>query len=502
MIGLPSRNESYRDRVAGCWLGKSLGGTLGMPYEGCPDAVCARFEDLSGKPLPNDDLELQLLWLWVLEQRGARTRAADLAQAAADHYICYPDEYGVSRWNTWRGFVPPVTGHHNNWFGDGMGAAIRSELWACLFPGRPALAAAYAREDALIDHHGNGVWAEMFLAATESAAFVTRDIRAAVATGLAHIPSDCRLARALHGVMGWHAEGLPWAEARLRVHREFGHHNFTDVTVNLAFILIGLLYGNGDFEQSVVLAVNCGMDTDCTGATCGSLMGILLGASGLPAKWRTAGGDEVAISPSLRKLPLPITLTDLTARTLALADQLATLPEGPLDHATPENAPTVEDPRAWLIFPVAVEQSMDGEPAAVTRAAKDPVAGRDHHVVVNSIHLDLAAHVQRPGDMLYLLTWLRVDRTMDAQLMLCADTGITAWLEGRQILNYHGRRKALPAFHRTEGGATVAVHLEAGRSYLLKVRLLGCNRPLSFTAALGDDEGRHVQPVAYEVPGL
>ncbi|HMP75093.1 MAG TPA: ADP-ribosylglycohydrolase family protein [Kiritimatiellia bacterium] len=492
----------YRDRVAGCWLGKSLGGTLGMPYEGCQDAVDARFEDLSGKPLPNDDLELQLLWLWVLEQRGAPTRAADLARAAADHYICYPDEYGVARWNTWRGFVPPMTGFHNNWFGDGMGAAIRSEIWACLFPGRPALAAAYAREDALVDHHGNGVWAEMFLAAAESAAFATRDLSAILASGLSVIPADSRLARALRSVIAWHTDGVPWAEARARVHREFGHHNFTDVTVNLSFILIGLLYGGGDFERSVVLAVNCGMDTDCTGATCGSLMGILLGASGLPAKWRAAGGDEVAMSPSLRALPLPATLTDLTRRTVALADAFDALPDGPLPDATPETAPPVDDPRHWLVFPVPVEESMDGEPASVSKAARDPASAQAQHAVFHSIHLDLAPYVRRPGDMLYLLTWLRVERTMDAQLMLCADTGITAWLDGRQILNYHGRRKALPAFHRTEGGATVPVRLETGRDHLLKVRLLGCNRPLGFTVALGDDEGRHLQPVRYGLPGV
>lgn len=501
MNTMPSHDPVLRDRVLGCWLGKALGGTLGMPYEGCPDAVSARFEDLSGKSLPNDDLDLQLLWLWVLEQRGLATRSVDLAQAAADHYVCYPDEYGVARWNTWRGLVPPATGRHNNWFGDGMGAAIRSEIWACLFPGRPALAAAYAREDALVDHHGNGVWAEMFLAATESAAFVTTDVRQAVATGLSFIPEDSRLSRALRSVVQGHAEGIPWGEARSRVHREFGHHNFTDVTVNLSFILIGLLYGGCDFERSVVLAVNCGMDTDCTGATCGSLLGILLGASGLPARWRAAAGEEVAISGSLRRLPLPGTLSELTRRTLALADLGTTLPEGPLERATPEQAPPVSDERAWLIFPVPVEQSMDGEPALVTRAEQDPTVAAAHRAVFNSIHLDVSPYVERPGDVLYLLTWLTVDKTQDAQLMLCADTGITVWLDGRQILNYHGRRKALPAFHRTEGGATVPVHLEAGRAHRLKIRLLGCSRPLTVCAALGDDEGRHLHPVRYDVTG-
>ena len=491
---------SLRDQIMGCWIGKGIGGTLGMPFEGCAGPLEVTVDQMAGRMLPNDDLDLQLLWIRVLEQRGPATRAADLARAAADHYECYPDEYGIARWNTQRGLVPPVTGRHNNRFGDGMGAAIRSEIWACVAAGRPVLAAALAREDALVDHHGDGVWAEMFLAALESDLFTSRDLRVSIRAGLDVIPADSRLARGLQQVIRWHGDGLTWDETRRETLREFGSHNFTDVTVNLCFILIGLLFGENDFERSIKLSINCGMDTDCTGATCGSILGILHGASGLSPRLRGLAGNEVAFHPSLAGLSLPATLGELTERALRLQSSWAAVADGPLEGATPEIMPLPNDGNEWLIFRSSVEESVAGEPAAVQLAEKNPAGAREQVECFNGIHLDLTGRVERPGDTLYLLTWLRVESPLATRLMCCADAGLTVWLDGREIINYHGRRPALPAFHRTEGGATVPVDLLPGRDHAVKIRLLTGSGPLSCTLAVGDDQGRFVHPVSLFIP--
>ena len=62
---------------------------------------------------------------------------------------------------------------------------------------------------------------------------------------------------------------------------------------NIAFTVIGLLYGEGDFKQSLIIAINCGDDTDCTGATAGSILGIIKGHSGIPLDWREYIGDRI-----------------------------------------------------------------------------------------------------------------------------------------------------------------------------------------------------------------
>ncbi|CAN5655838.1 hypothetical protein BH09VER1_BH09VER1_55780 [soil metagenome] len=494
--------ENFRDQVMGCWIGKGLGGTLGMPFEGCSGPLNVSLGEMAGQMLPNDDLDLQLLWIRVLEQRGLSTRSFDLAQAASAHYACYPDEYGIARWNTLRGLVPPVTGTHNNWFGDGMGAAIRSEIWACIAPGRPSLAAALAREDALVDHHGNGVWAEMFLAALESDLFISRNLQSSIGRGLETIPSESRLCQALRTVVEWHAQGLSWDDTRQRTMAKFGSHNFTDVTMNLSFILIGLLFGGGDLERSLKLSINCGMDTDCTGATCGSILGILHGASGLSPALRALAGGSIACHGSLAGLSLPLTLEELTDRSLRLREEWDTVPGDALENVTLHLAEPPDDLHEWLIIRSSAEDNVAGEPSVVTEAENNPAGAASYYYGSNGIHLDLSERVKRPGDVLYLLTWLRVESIDATRIMGCADAGITVWLDDREVINYHGRRPALPAFHRTEGGATVPVDLTPGIPHRIKIRLLTGSGSLSCCLAVGDSHGRFVHPVSYEVPGV
>jgi len=50
-------------------------------------------------------------------------------------------------------------------------------------------------------------------------------------------------------------------------------------------VALGLLWGEGDFEKSICRAVQGCFDTDCNGATVGSVVGMMKGAKELPEKW-------------------------------------------------------------------------------------------------------------------------------------------------------------------------------------------------------------------------
>ena len=389
-----------RDKVRGAWMGKGIGGLAGMPYEGCPETLNLTRLDASASQVPNDDLEMQLLWLVCAEKHGAALRATHLAEARK-HYEVFPDEYGVARWNMARGLKPPVTGMHNNWFTDGMGAAIRSEIWACLFPGQPALAAAFAREDAIVDHDGDGVWGEMFLAAAESAAFVARTPEEALRHGLAHVPHDSRVAQAVTFALGLKRVRAPAQAIRDMIMKRFGSHNFTDVSMNLAFIVMALVRGNGDFAKTILTAVNCGMDTDCTGATCGAFLGILRGARGIPAKYRRAAGQDLVVSPCLRHLPVPKTVDEATERVGDLSARMrAGLGRGvPADMTPDVPDDPAHDHNQWLIFRVPGEVGYEREPDDVGAASRHALRYLRHLRDARGIHLNLDRHVREDGDI-------------------------------------------------------------------------------------------------------
>src|SRR5688572_25330341 len=151
-------SASFYDKVYGCWMGKNCGGTLGAPLEkGFGEAEPFDvwwYPKLQEGGIPNDDLEMQLLWLKALEEVGPGLKAEQLAQYWLDHIGYNWDEYGYSKHNLLLGLRPPVSGYFNNAFRDCMGCPIRSEIWACVAPGHPRIAAKYAYEDAICDHAG------------------------------------------------------------------------------------------------------------------------------------------------------------------------------------------------------------------------------------------------------------------------------------------------------------------------------------------------------------
>jgi ADP-ribosylglycohydrolase len=329
---------SYREKVMGCWLGKAVGGTLGMPCEGMDGSFELNFYNpVPTGMVPNDDLDLQVVWACLLNQQKKPEVSRTLFSKAWKENINFPwDEYGACIRNLREGIEPPLSGSFDNWFINGMGAAIRSEIWACLAPGNPKLAAAYAYEDACLDHAEQGLWAEVWLAAMQSAAFVESDIRKIVQIGFEHIPADAEIRNAITDTYQWWEISNDWKKVRLQILEKYGHENFTNVTENMAFILLALLDGNGDFSRSICTAVNCGKDTDCTAATVGALLGILNPES-IEERWLQPIGRTLILSPAIKNIHPPETLDAFTDLVLDLRERLGgKFPPQPVEVKLPE----------------------------------------------------------------------------------------------------------------------------------------------------------------------
>lgn len=313
--------SDYRHRVMGCWLGKAIGGTLGMPYEGKLKSFnLSYYEPVPTRAMPNDDLDLQVLWLKMVERFGPHLGCLQLARGWSDHYDFPCDEYATTLANFDRGIQPPASGHVGNYCGDCMGSPIRSEIWAALAPGDPELACKLALEDAILDHDGEGIWGELFLAALESAGFVISDPEKLIELGLSAIPADCRLARSVRKTLQWFETDRDWRTVRERILAEFGRDNWTDAPLNLTFVILGWLAGR-DFGEQICTAVNCGYDADCTGATLGAILGIL-NPDSIPEIWKKPISRDLVVLPEIKNLNCPKTIDELTDLTVKMAERM------------------------------------------------------------------------------------------------------------------------------------------------------------------------------------
>lgn len=314
--------DTYFTKTLGCWMGKNAGGTLGGPVEGRREILeLDWYPKIQKGGIPNDDLEVQLVWLHALETRGQLLTAEDLAAEWLDHYLPNWDEYGFGKTNLRKGLLPPLSGAFNNAFGSSMGCPIRSEIWACIAPGLPLFAARLARADAIVDHTDESAYAEMLFAVIESAAYLTEDRDRLMELGLAAIPDDCRTSQAVRVMIDTWKETQDWKASRQAVLDLVGDYaNFTDAPQNIAFTLLGWYSAPEDFGQAICDAVNCGFDTDCTGATLGAILGIVRGAGRLPERWLEPLGDGIAIIEERTRIHnQPKTLQELTERTAAIA---------------------------------------------------------------------------------------------------------------------------------------------------------------------------------------
>lgn len=348
------RNE-LKNKILGCWYGKNIGGTLGAPFEWRRQInhVTGYTQNLDGNPMPNDDLDIQLLWLITLEEQKLQVTTRDLGYYFSVCVTPHWAEYGNAKANMKLGICSPQSGRENNPYIHSCGSYIRSEIWACIAAGNPELAVSYMLADSAIDHSGNseGTYAAALIVAMEAAAFVEKDVNKLLDIGLGYIPSDCGVAQAAALVRACYAKGMPYLDTRDEILRRFRGAPFSyydgketvvlcsdrdkelgfadgekgyDAVDNIAIVVLGLLYGQGDFSDTLCYAVNCGEDTDCTAATLGSLLGIIYGYDGIPNHWIRPIGNAIktlCLDHGELEGMIPQTVEELTERTLALIDK-------------------------------------------------------------------------------------------------------------------------------------------------------------------------------------
>jgi ADP-ribosylglycohydrolase len=314
---------TYYDKVLGGWVGKCAGGILGAPIEGYKTFNDIELSDeLFATNFPNDDLDLQVLWLDMVDKKGPWVREADFTAHWREH-VAFPwNEYGIASRNIALGLDIPDTGRHNNgYWSESMGSPIRSEVWGMLFPGDPERAAFYARLDSELDHTGFSVHAEQFFSACAALAFTDDDLARILDAALNYIPEEGDCADLVRRVGEWYAKfGFTTAAAKIKSY--YGDADFTSAPMNVGFTILSILHAGTDFDR-IVESLHLGHDSDCVVATAAALQGIVQGYAAIPELWKQRVGNELLISPEVSGIRTPATLTELAEWTCNTGRRIA-----------------------------------------------------------------------------------------------------------------------------------------------------------------------------------
>jgi hypothetical protein len=301
-----------RDKIRGGWAGQTIGVTFGGPYE-------FRFQgtfidtyqplqwdtslvrrNLLENPGLYDDLYMDLTFVDVFEKHGLDAPVDSFAQAfaRAGYQLWHANQ--AARYNILQGISAPASGHWtNNIHADDIDYQIESDFAGLMSPGMPNTASEISDKIGHIMNYGDGWYGGVYLGALYTLAFFSNDMEWVVREGLKTIPENTNYHRCISDVIQWHKTWPgDWQRTWFEIQRKWAadrscpdgiFHPFNiDATVNSAYVVLGLLYGQGDFTKTLEISTRAGQDADCNPSSAGGILGTMLGYEKIPARWRDA----------------------------------------------------------------------------------------------------------------------------------------------------------------------------------------------------------------------
>ena len=246
----------------------------------------------------DDDTNYPVIALRIVDEYGLNFTSGNVARWWKDNisirYVATAERVALR--NIMAGYMPPESAKYKNPFREWIGAQIRGDYFGYINPGDPETAAGMAWRDARISHTKNGIYGEMFSAAMVAGAFLLDDPAEIVRCGLSQIPATSRLYERIAGVLEDFRNGVgeeEFTKGFFKRNDEFRKHDAVHTIANAELVAASLLYCGGDYGKSICFAVQNGFDTDCNGATVGSIVGAMRGASGIPEEWTAPLKDKV-----------------------------------------------------------------------------------------------------------------------------------------------------------------------------------------------------------------
>jgi hypothetical protein len=302
--------EEYMDKVKAGWIGQMVGVGLGGPnefkWEGeiIPEENIPVWAPEMVNQFNQDDIYVEMTFLRTLEKYGfdVSIRQAGIDFANSQYALWHANKAG--RDNLRSGIAPPASGHpaYNN-HADDIDYQIEADYAGLISPGMPNLAIQLGELFGRLMNYGDGLYGGQFVAGMYAEAFFEDDMEKIVRSGLKCIPKGSQYYECISDILIWHKENpdnwaKTWDLVNQKYHLNPEYRKFTcsgsgdsfniDAKLNGAYIVMGMLYGDGDIKKTIVISTRCGQDSDCNPANSGGILFTTLGFKNLPDEYKSA----------------------------------------------------------------------------------------------------------------------------------------------------------------------------------------------------------------------
>ncbi|MFC1735795.1 ADP-ribosylglycohydrolase family protein [Candidatus Hydrogenedentota bacterium] len=299
--------KEYTEKMRGGWVGQMAGVGWGAPTEFkftgriVPEDKMPKWNPRLINQFKQDDLYVEMTFLRSLEVYGLdiSIRQAGIDFANSGYLLWHANKAGRTLLRS--GTAPPDSGHPKfNKHADDIDYQIEADFSGLIAPGMPNVAIELGEKFGRLMNYGDGLYGGQFVAGMYTEAFFEKDPGKIVQAGLKCIPSRSQYAECILDVVNWHKEDPEdWEKTWTKINEKYqlnleyrrgccvwrkGGINI-DAKINGAYVVMGLLYGAGDMDKTIIIATRCGQDSDCNPSSAAGILSTTIGFSNLPERF-------------------------------------------------------------------------------------------------------------------------------------------------------------------------------------------------------------------------
>lgn len=320
----------YADKMKAGWVGQMVGVGWGAPTEFkwkgeiIPADKMPEWQPEMVNQFYQDDLYVEMTFLRTLELHGleASIRQAGIDFANSGYRLWHANRSG--RENLRQGIAPPDSGHPRfNSHADDIDYQIEADFSGLIAPGMPNIAIELGEKFGRLMNYGDGLYGGQFVGAMYAEAFFETDMVKIIRAGLDCVPIGSQFHGCISDVLKWYHQNpddwqATWELIEAKYQDNPDQRRFScdkgdfniDAKINAAYIIMGMLYGRGDLDETMIISTRCGQDSDCNPSNAGGILFTTIGFRNLPKRFTSAIDPEGEFSHTPYTFPRLIEVSE------------------------------------------------------------------------------------------------------------------------------------------------------------------------------------------------